>query len=39
MRLTEHDQHALALYLSSLPPIHNNLDATEDPFQGPDFYE
>jgi len=39
MRLTEYDQHALALYLSSLPPIHNNLDATEDSFQGPDFYE
>jgi len=39
MRLTEHDRHALATYLSSLPPIHNSLDATEDSFQGPDFYE
>jgi len=39
MRLTKYDQHALAIYLSSLPPIHNNLDITEDPFQGADFYE
>ena len=39
MRLTEYDRHALVIYLSSLPPIHNNLDTTEDPFQGPDFYE
>ncbi|MEN8108508.1 MAG: cytochrome c [Pseudomonadota bacterium] len=39
MRLTEYDQHALAIYLSSLPLIHNDLDATEDPFQDPDYYE
>jgi mono/diheme cytochrome c family protein len=39
MRLTRDDQHALAIYLSSLRPIHNDLDAVEDPFQGPDFYE
>jgi mono/diheme cytochrome c family protein len=39
MRLTEYDQHALSIYLSSLPPIHNNLDTAEDPFKDPDFYE
>lgn len=39
MRLSEYDQHALTIYLSSLPPIHHDLDAASDPFQGPDFYE
>jgi mono/diheme cytochrome c family protein len=39
MQLTEHDRYALTLYLQSLPPIHNALDATDNPFQGPDFFE
>lgn len=39
MRLTENDQYALSIYLRSLPPVHNNLNTSGDPFQGPDFYE
>lgn len=39
MRLTNYDNYGLALYLSSLPIIHNNLDVTEDPFNIPDYYE
>jgi mono/diheme cytochrome c family protein len=39
MQLTEYDQHALVIYLSSLPPIHNDLDVIEDLFLDPDFYE
>jgi mono/diheme cytochrome c family protein len=40
MRLTESDQHALAIYLSSLPPIHNDMDAIRNPKQeNPELYE
>lgn len=39
MRLTNYDNYGLALYLSSLPIIHNNLDVTENPFNIPDYYE
>jgi mono/diheme cytochrome c family protein len=39
LRLTEYDQHALAIYLGSLPPAHHDLDATENPLQAPEFYE
>ena len=40
MRLTDYDNHGLALYLNSLPLVNNkNLDAIEDPFQIQDYYE
>lgn len=38
MQLTEYDRYALAVYLRSLAPIHNDPGAP-DPFQGPDFFE
>lgn len=39
MQLTEYDRYALVIYLQSLPPIHNALDAADNPFLGPDFFE
>ena len=39
MRLTDYDLNGLALYLSSSQLVHKNLDATDDPFHDPDFYE
>lgn len=39
IQLTKYDQHALATYLSSLPPIHNDLYVKQDTFQDPDYDE
>jgi hypothetical protein len=39
MQLTGHDLHSLAIYLQSLPPIHNDLDALCAPFDDSFMYE
>jgi mono/diheme cytochrome c family protein len=39
MRLTGDDLHSLAIYLQSLPPIHNDLDALCAPFDDSGFYD
>ena len=39
MRLTAYDLHSLAIYLQSLPPIHNDLDARCAPFDDAFIYE
>jgi len=39
MRLTRDDLHSLAIYLQSLPPIHNDLDALCAPFDDSVFFE
>jgi len=39
MRLTAYDLHSLAIYLQSLPPIHNDLDTLCAPFDDAFIYE
>ena len=39
MRLTGEDLHSLAIYLQSLPPIHNDLDTLCEPFDDSFIYE
>jgi len=39
MRLTGDDLHSLSIYLQSLPPIHNDLDAMCAPFDDSFIYE
>ncbi len=39
MQLTGYDLHSLAIYLQSLPPIHNDLDALCAPFDDSFMYE
>jgi len=39
MRLTVYDLHSLAIYLQSLPPIHNDLDTLCAPFDDAFIYE
>ena len=39
IRLTKYDQHALAIYLSALPPIHNDLYAKQISSKDSDCYE
>jgi hypothetical protein len=39
MRLTGEDLHSLAIYLQSLPPIHNDLDTLCAPFDDSFIYE
>jgi mono/diheme cytochrome c family protein len=39
MRLTRYDLHSLAIYLQSLPPIHNDLDTRCAPFDDSFIYE
>jgi len=39
MRLTAYDLHSLAIYLQSLPPIHNDLDTLCAPFDDSFIYE
>ena len=39
MRLTGDDLHSLVIYLQSLPPIHNDLDALCAPFDDSVFFE
>lgn len=39
MQLTDYDRQALAFYLASLPPIHNNLDTLCASFEDDEFIE
>jgi hypothetical protein len=39
MQLTDDDRQALAFYLATLPPIHNNLDYLCTSFEDDQFLE